>query len=328
VRIPLFVAVSLLAVLSWSCSRQSDQGLESRSAGGKPARDAILAVVGGERITIADFEDELNRRVRDSGMHYETKEQKRALLDEMIEFKLLLQRARAAGYDHDPELLSQFNRLVVGKFKEDHLATNTESATTVSEQDVRSSYQQNLERYATPESVHLATIYFKSSPKATPEKRAEAREHAEAVLQQARQTDSAGFQRLAQRYSDDQVTRYSGGDIGWLARGENSERWGNSFTDAAFALHDAGDFAPLVETPRGFYIIRLIEKKPAGFRPFEQVRDAIAYQVARERQQQRQTDFLEEMKKGVRIETNSQLLENISVPARVSDQAPPALPRG
>ena len=327
-RIPFSVGIVLLPVFVLSCGRQGDLSSKSRSAGGQLSQDAVLAVVGGEHITVADFEAELNRRMRNSGMHYQTDGQKRALLNEMIQFKMLLQRAKAAGYNHDPELLARFDRLVVGKFKEDHLANNGERAATVSEEDARRFYQQNQEQYATGESVHAAIIYFQSSPKATSEKRAEARARAEVVLEQAQRTDQAGFIGLAQRYSDDQATRYSGGDIGWLSRNKDSGRWGKQFADAAFAIRDAGGFAPLVETPQGFYIIRLIEKKPPGVRPFSEVKDAIAYRLTREWQQKQQDDFFEEMKEGVKIESHPSLLENISAPARISDQSLPALPRG
>ena len=288
----------------------------------------MLAVVGEEPITVGDFEAEMSRHTRDSGTHFTTEAQKRALLDEMIEFKILLARAKAAGYDRDPAVRAKLDRLIVDKFKSDHLATNSENVATVADKDAHEFYFENPQRFAVPESVHVAIIYFRVNLRATPEKRTQLREHAESVLAQAQRSDTAGFRELVRRNSDDQATRYFGGDIGWLTQGDHSGGWGSPLEKAAFAISDPGDFAPLVESPQGFYVVKLLEKKPAGVRPFDQVEDTIKYQMAQEKQHQRQIEFIEKMKSGIKIETHPSLLENISVPANVSEQAPPALPRG
>jgi hypothetical protein len=322
----MWVTAPALVVCVLSCSRQGDHEQDSKPASKVSGRDATLAVVGGEHITVADFETELNRRARASGMKYTREGQRRALLDEMVEFKVLLNRARAAGYDRNPELVARFEELVVGKFREDHLAGNTVAAAKVSEEEAREFYQLNQQRFATPESVHVAIMYFKSSPKATKEKRAEVKKKAEAVLAKARQTDPAGFSDLVRRYSDDQATRYSGGDIGWLAPDDASQNGRSISAQAALEIREPGAFAPLVETPGGFYIVRLLERRSSGYRPFEQVKEAIAYELAQQKRYQQQRDLFEEMKRGLKIEINPAALKLISPTEKTVENTPPPLP--
>lgn len=47
------------------------------------------------------------------------------------------------------------------------------------------------------------------------------------------------------------------------------------FEDTAFSLKKAGDMSGVIESPFGWHIIKLTERKPAGVRPFEEVKDQL-----------------------------------------------------
>ena len=47
------------------------------------------------------------------------------------------------------------------------------------------------------------------------------------------------------------------------------------FEDAAFKLAKVGELSDVVETTFGFHIIKLEEKRPAGVKSFEEVKDAL-----------------------------------------------------
>jgi peptidyl-prolyl cis-trans isomerase NIMA-interacting 1 len=80
--------------------------------------------------------------------------------------------------------------------------------------------------------------------------KAEARKLAGEVLKKLRD-GKATFEELVKTDSDDAGTKATGGQIG------NFERYAmpQAFSDAAFALK-VGDTSDVVETPRGFHIIR------------------------------------------------------------------------
>jgi peptidyl-prolyl cis-trans isomerase D len=157
----------------------------------------------------------------------------------------------------------------------------------------------------------------------TVEKQAELRRRAETVLGEARATaDEAAFARIVARHSEDQATRYRGGDLGWLVQGSASAD--PAVVEALFALQQPGQFAPLVQGARGFYVAKLLEKREAGRKPLAEVKEAIRYQLSRQKAEQAERDFFAAMKQGLDIHINHALLESISLPAEKN--APPRMP--
>ncbi|MDE0399181.1 MAG: peptidylprolyl isomerase [Candidatus Poribacteria bacterium] len=85
-----------------------------------------------------------------------------------------------------------------------------------------------------------------------------AKEKAEDLLKQL-QEEGADFAELAQRNSDHSDTRYEGGDLGFLARGEVDEegepKLDPTLEEAAFALQE-GEISAIVQTESAFHILK------------------------------------------------------------------------
>lgn len=280
----------------------------------------MVAVVGEAVITREAFQAELGRLgvVRS----------KESVIEEMIRFEALLAKAKAAGYDHDPGVVAGVNRMIAARFQEDQLANQIGPKATVSEEEVRDYYQKNADTFATSERVRAAVICWKMPPKATPEKKSELLARAEAVLAEARKTDATGFAGLVQKYSEDQATRYRGGDTGWLRRDERAAHWDAMLIDRVFALAKPGELSPIISTQYGLYIARLMERTPADVLPLDQVKDRIAYAISQERRQRLEEQFFDKMKSGLRIEVNRPVLQSSETPNPVVEKKPPSMPRG
>lgn len=78
----------------------------------------IVARVGDADITKQSLQAELERRAR-NGQSVAAAGGPAAVLDDLIRLETLFANAKAAGYDHDPELAQQFKRLVAAKFEDD-----------------------------------------------------------------------------------------------------------------------------------------------------------------------------------------------------------------
>jgi foldase protein PrsA len=85
---------------------------------------------------------------------------------------------------------------------------------------------------------------------------------AESVLNELRQ--GGNFITVARRYSEDELTRQSGGELGFLPRGVMSP----DFEEAAFALQP-GEISDVVHTASGLHIIQLVEIDPERQVPAE-----------------------------------------------------------
>ena len=176
--------------------------------------------------------------------------------------------------------------------------------------------------------VRAAVIFWKGSPRATPEKKSDLLARVEAVLTEARNTNATGFAELIQKYSEDQASRYRGGDTGWLRRDEPGSRWDAMLIDRVFGLAKPGDLSPIISTQSGLYIARLVERTPADVLPLDQVKDRIAYAISQQRRQQLEEQFFDRMKAGLRIEVNRPLLQSIQTPTPVVKNKPPSMPPG
>jgi len=319
-KVLFLTAVSSCLVIS--CNRPSPPSAKNNPA----LAPNVVARVEGQHIRLVDFEAELERRAPGRRGSFARTDEREALLQDMVNFESVYLRAKEAGFDQKPEIARQIKTFIVDRFIEEQLKGKPESP-AVSDAEIAEYYRSHASRFSLPEKVRFGVIQIGSSSKATKAKKAEAIRKAESVLAEARALGDLerGFGQLAQRYSEDQATRYLGGDAGWLARGEPG-RWDAAVVDAAFALETAGDLSPVIAAANGFYLVKLIEKQSAGHRPLAEVAAAIRYQLALEKRHRTQQEFQEAMTAGLKIEINRALLETISMPASTSPAAPPPLP--
>jgi peptidyl-prolyl cis-trans isomerase D len=120
-----------------------------------------------------------------------------------------------------------------------------------------------------------------------------AREKIDAIAKQL--ADGADFATLAQQDSEDPGSKASGGDLGWVARGQMVD----AFEQALFSLQ-AGQVSEPVETEFGWHLIKLDEVKPSITRSFddpEVKKELTELFVNRERQQrfQEMSEKLEQL---------------------------------
>jgi len=103
---------------------------------------------------------------------------------------------------------------------------------------------------------------------------------AKARAEQARKRIDGGeeFGKVAAELSDDAGTKGRGGDMGFFGHNKNVKE----FEDAAFAA-PIGKLTGPVRSPLGYHLFQVLEKRPGGVKPFEEVRAQIANQLAAER---------------------------------------------
>lgn len=144
----------------------------------------------------------------------------------------------------------------------------------VDDQAVKDYYDAHASDYEQPERLHLQHILFLVPPGADEATKNAIKAKAAGVLIPARIGGKDNFTELAKKNSEDAMSVENGGDLGNVARGQLEA----PLDDAAFKLN-VGEVTDLVESSRGFHIIRLDEKIPGGQKPFEEVRDEIVKEL-------------------------------------------------
>jgi peptidyl-prolyl cis-trans isomerase C len=322
--------MSVLLCLVFVCA------LTSCSKAPKPEPVTFLAKVGDVRITVEDLQKEVARRqaARRAVPDKET------LLQEMVEQTALLQRAKDSGVDRDPQLQREIHNLIIGRFL-DRETTARREAVTVTTNEVQAEYERNLARYTQPAKVRLALLVQRVDPKASEAKRAEARARIEEArrlaLAKPASAESAsgvpGFGALAVDYSDDQTSRYRGGDIGWLDSGSYVPRWPKKVFEAAFAL-EQGKTSEVIETDDGFYLAMKTDLRPGSVVPFVQVEASLRQSLLVRKRHEADVAVRQEAIRLIPSEINRAALSTVELPAAGlasatnRDLKPPALPAG
>lgn len=315
----LFAPVMSLALAVGMCLAAACRKEAKVAAVSSPDTN-VVAIIQGSPITRAAYSQKLRERFGRSEENPSVTA-KEALLEEMIRREAVYSQARAAKYDERPEVAALIRNLVVSRFMEEEMA----EAPTVTRGEIQNYYTRHSAEFATPAAARGAIIFFRASAKMTPEKREELKQRATQILSQAQQTQSESqFARLAQTHSEDQATRYRGGDLGWLTRAECAAAFSDELASVLFKLGETDRFAPLLETAGGFYVLKLRERKESQQRPLAEVEELIRYRLSRERHLEREKEFYARMKQGLDIRINHPLLESISLPP--PDQTPPGLP--
>lgn len=293
-----------------------------------------VAMVAGRAITVEEFSTHMARRSGGFADQFTTLEQKQALLNEIVQRELQIAHARAAGYDRDPEVVAVLERAMIGKLREDQLASKM-SALTVSDAEIDSYFLEHKQAYTTPAMTRIAIIRFELPAGASDEKRTEIQTKAEDVLVQARSLDETvrGFGTLAARHSQDQASRYVGGDIGWISAGSPGRFDDASFNKAVAALSDSAPLSPVVQTSDSLYLIKLLDDRLQKTRDIDQVSSDIQRLIMRQKRADTEVAWMASLKDERNpVKIYQTVLESVPPPAgtrelRKQDQ-PPALPHG
>jgi peptidyl-prolyl cis-trans isomerase D len=155
--------------------------------------------------------------------------------------------------------------------------TEFEGTAKPTDAQMQAFYHEHVEdRFTDPAEVRARHILVKVDPGADADAKAKARAEADDLLKQIRA--GGDFEALAKAHSKDPGSAAKGGDLGFFPRG----RMVPAFDTAAFAL-EPGQVSEVVETPFGFHIIKVEEKKPGGVRPFDAAREQIEKELTAER---------------------------------------------
>ena len=247
--------------------------------------DKTVAVVGNEVIMLSDLEDEV-AMMRAYGMMSD-KKGRCEILEEMMQTKLFLMQARldslAVNNDMvegelsnridmlktnlggEEEVVKQFGKPIYKLRQEWRQAIEDQNLTQQMQQEIASKVpeltpydvQQYLQRTDVEDLPMVPVKYQLSQICIYPDREAANLAVKERLLSiRERIINGERFSTLARLYSQDPGSARKGGELGMASK---SIFW-PAFSDAAMSLKP-GIVSQIVETPDGFHIIEVIEKK-------------------------------------------------------------------
>ena len=169
----------------------------------------------------------------------------------------------------------------------------------VNAQDLKTYYDQNIERLSGAEERRASHILI-NAPKAAPAaERAVAKAKATELLALVRKAPDT-FADTARKNSQDTGSAAQGGDLEFFARGAMVK----PFEDAAFTLKK-GEISDLVESDFGYHIIRLTDIKTPKQRSFEELRPTLEADLKKQQVQQKFAESAELFTNGVYEQADS-----------------------
>lgn len=234
------------------------------------AADPVLAETENVRVTTDDvMGDALRIPLEARKINLAKPESVLQLANNLAIRRELAMRAEAVGVDKDPGIAAAL-RIAREKVLSDALIARIDAAAKPTPEVVErlaiAHYKSNATRFEAPAETTARHILIRSE---TPDAKAKA----EAVLAQLKA--GADFATVAREVSEDPGSASNGGALGSFGKGTMVA----PFEAALDKLEKPGDLSGLVETQFGYHIIKLESRRPAGVRPYDEVKVVLRREV-------------------------------------------------
>jgi peptidyl-prolyl cis-trans isomerase C len=261
-------------------------GCGKKEEGGK-----VLATIDGEKITLEEFNKELDRIPANMKMLVLTQSGKQSFLDRYIVKRLLMEEAKKENIEKDKEFQDRLadirEQLLIESLLKKKVTTNINPT----EEQLKEYYEKNKEKFKTGQEVDTRQILVKTEK--------------EAKEIRTKLDKGEDFADLARKFSIDPSAKTTGGAVGFHAKGTLLPE----YEAVAFKLAKVGQISPPVKTQLGYHIIQLQGTKPPSYTPYEEVKEFIKQRIAQERQSEVLEKYVGDLKAKAKITINAELLK-------------------
>lgn len=282
------------------------------TAAAQDAASPVLAHVGDQTITLADFAAALDHLDRFDRLRYRSPERRRALLGEMIDVALLAGEARERGYDRDPatqQELREIRRDAVLKTVRD----GAPAPADIPEADVRAYFEAHKADFHEPERRRVSAIVLGTEASAA------------AALAAVSKATAAQWGEQVRALSIDPQARANvpidlAGDFGFVSppgdeRGTNP-RVPEEVRAAVFEAAHVGDVIGRVVKAQGrYFVVKLASKSDGHDRTFQEAERSVRVKLAQDKLRAREQALVEDLRKQYPIVIDEAALAQVKVPA-------------
>jgi len=267
-----------------------------------------LVKVGNAKITEADLERELKNLPEFAQALFAGSSGKERFLDELVKKEMLYQEALKKGIDKDPQYkakVEDFKKItLVGLLLEKVI----EEKSKVTDEDVKAYYEKNKEEVSPASQMRVSQIVVKTS------------DEANGIYEKLKKGED--FAKIAKQSSLDPGSAKSGGDLGYLSKGQMKPE-----IESVAVQLKAGQFSPPVKIPGGYLIVKVTDKKLGKPFEFDKVKNQIAQRLAAEKQKDAFDSYLDELRKSYKVEMNKEAISQLGGQEQQGETVP-GLPTG
>jgi peptidyl-prolyl cis-trans isomerase C len=263
--------------------------------------EVVLAKVGGEAITEADFQAAFRLLGQQEQMQIlMIQGGKDEFVKRMAESKLLSVKAKRLELDKTPGYLRALDRTKDDLLAREFLAKEGEALQkklVVAEADVKAYYDKHPERFKQPDLVSVRHILVSVKQGENPQGLSDADAKKRIAKIQGELKKGAKFEDLAKKYTDDPGSKENGG----LYADQDPSSWVPEF-GAAARTQPLGKVGAPVKTQFGYHLIKVEARKPARQVPFEEAKQPAEKMAQQERQAAVWNDLMDSLRKEIPFE--------------------------
>lgn len=186
----------------------------------------------------------------------------------------------------------------------------------ISDADAKNFYNKNLDKFKTPEQVRASHILIMANPaeikegltkknKTMTDAEINQQVQIEMALRYKKAQELANeikstpdrFEAKAREISDDKTSAERGGDLGFFSKDDMVKE----FSTVAFKIRP-NTISEVVQTPFGFHIIKVTDRKSAGQQPYEKIKPQLKQYLTAQEQVKALEQFLSMLKSQAVIE--------------------------
>ncbi len=266
--------------------------------------ETLAASVGEWTLTRADLDGVVETLPDHQKQKFDSPEGRAELADRFIEEEIYYQESIRAGFDKDEkvqEMVDKYKRSVmVGEFFTREIKPKAQP----SDQEIHDYYESNADKYTTLPIVKAQHVFSTDSMK---------------VVDFKKQVEAGEpLTTIAHKFSEDDMTRADGGNLGYFNPGGYIRGIGYSkvLSDAAFTMAK-GDLR-IVKWKKGYSLLRVNEIRPAALRPYEDVKEEVGELLTQQVLKDVKKEVYQEMKTHYAIK--NYLADDLSLTARTPEE--------
>jgi peptidyl-prolyl cis-trans isomerase C/peptidyl-prolyl cis-trans isomerase D len=248
----------------------------------------VVATINSKTITLGEFMKKFNE-VRTQTLNPPTKEE---FLEDLVRYYVGLQEAESKGLRNDPAIKEKMDQELYKGLLERTLGPDV-SSIKVTDEQMKTWYKNSPE-------IRTSHILIEFKPGAKPEEIDVAKKRALEIYDKEVKNSKRPFEELVRLFSDDPLSKQTGGDIGW----QNRLTLVPGYYESALKMK-IGEIKGLIETPYGFHIVKLTGRNSYENANKRQIRTAVFDEIRR----QKFNKYFDQLKKNYTIKTNTKLFK-------------------
>ncbi|MBU4376827.1 MAG: peptidyl-prolyl cis-trans isomerase [Candidatus Omnitrophica bacterium] len=285
----------LLCFIAYGCAKKTDQTPirgQAAEKGGLVKVGEVVASVGGENITISEYEEEMAMLPpMYRSMAISNKQQ---FVDSLINKHLLLGEAKRRHLENNENVKKLLSKAKDEIMMQELIGIEITDKIKITDDDIGKYYEANKDKYIAPQKTRVSHILVDSEVVA------------QKVLFDLRKGED--FAVVCEEYSLDIPTKAKGGDTGYFAKGSLLPE----FEEACDSL-EVGDTSGVVKTGLGYHIVRVTDRKESQPRQLSEVRNEIENELFIEKQISLYEELMQGLKKGKEVRVNNTVFDKIGI---------------